>query len=48
MHLDPVIEVQNQQPDSTLRVERLLREVRGPLPGGASFSSFLAGWKSRT
>ena len=47
MHLDPVIEVQNQQPDSTLRVERLLKEVQA-LSRRSSFSSFFAGWKSRT
>ncbi|MGD0236662.1 MAG: HD domain-containing protein [Syntrophorhabdales bacterium] len=32
MHLDPVIEVQNQQPGSTLRVERLLKEAEALSP----------------
>jgi hypothetical protein len=32
MHLDPAIEVQNQQPGPTLRVERLLKEAQALSP----------------
>ena len=32
MHLDPLIEVQNQQPGTTLRVERLLKEAEALSP----------------
>ncbi|HUJ89565.1 MAG TPA: hypothetical protein VLX12_05155, partial [Syntrophorhabdales bacterium] len=32
MHVDPVVEVQNEQPGSTLRVEKLLKEAEALSP----------------
>ncbi len=47
MHLDPVIEVQNQQPSTSLEVERLLGEVEALSP--EELLQFFSRWmKSRT